>query len=111
MDILVLICHFLIPSVSPFQGPSCLARATHIRETLRHGRIQRERAAREDKDKEKKIVEMMSTMTVDLAWVRRKEGRKQKLTTFGAATSLFSRHMSEDVRFGGGGCRGVVCQV
>ena len=37
--------------------------------------------------------------------------KKQRLTTFGPATSPFFWHMQEDVRFGGGGCRDVACEV
>ena len=54
------------------------------------------------------VLEMDGQKTVQ---PRRKEGRKQCLTTFGPVASLFLWHMPKDVRFGGGGCRDVTCQV
>ena len=56
-------------------------------------------------------MEMMSKMMLDFAPTRRNEGKRKKgWQRFPPSHHVFL-HMPEDVRFGGGGCRGVVCRV
>ena len=54
------------------------------------------------------FMEMMSKKMVDFTRARRDEKRKTKKQSL---TIAFVWHMLEDVRFGGGGCRGVACAV
>ena len=60
---------------------------------------------------EKAFVETMSKRMMDFARARRNEKTKPKVDNIWPHHISFFCHMPEDVRFGGGGCRGVACAL